>query len=920
MPEIIDICGFNHCRQHIPSTSPGGIHRHYVRKHNGRYPPEGGVVSDDDDDDMDHPDAKFHNDLFWAAQAQRRREEAEDRVEDGDPARKFTVKEHPDAGWACNEKGEWLEERCPPPIAEGAEVLSESGEPYAPFDDARQWSWADRVTATRMSRSQLNTHMRWHKEQEPTEPAFTNYDQYRKKVDEIEGSEWTSWKQVKVKVELEDLPEDANILYPFLNEEHTFYFRNTDDVLKQLISNPSFVGRQSYSPTEYSLPDGPFVTEPHTGERAQEFQVMRPQRLFARCMLATRGKSAITVWGKPLLSLRLKLKVASDAIQLDCSILLEALRPILTTDQLRLCADGHYRWIRAYLGCNPVDYPEGGWLLNVIQNWVVCCEQAPNKLGDGPGRPRTSQQSAAYRAKGAEYAWTKGLHMEVPYFDKFGIDGHQLIISDLLHQLVKGAFKDITIDKLVKEYIKSACGQKEGVTYDLVMNEIARRLEVLPPSSGLRRFKDGIEFSQWTGKDSRALMTIISAALWNVSWGEEGTEDHRTIVDEVTQAVSAIVVVFMYASSLESTATDREMQAAAIELYHVLIRDAFADERKKNGFNWMRLHSLFHYVDWTVQHGTAPHSDSARYETAHIAAVKEPYRASNRCHAIVQILRSNTRKDSMAWFKTKLEMADIVPAAKPMPSPLYQLPRTVLPARGDREKRLVITDLAESRGVPELVPALNVYLADLFDTPGFVYTGQAEGHSVASASFPVYEKPAYASNDTCRLMKQRIYATANYSYRGEAGNAKGPRHDVVLVKGKRHDELHGRGFASFDVCRARLFFVVRHHGHRLNLCLGEVYDKDPSHIASRSTMMPVIHPADVDGEPTYRVFAVADILRSIHIQPLFGFNGVPRDLCFTDTLDRWRGHYAVGLFADQHVFRLLFRPDALKFIQRVEPS
>lgn len=83
-------------------------------------------------------------------------------------------------------------------------------------------------------------------------------------------------------------------------------------------------------------------------------------------------------------------------------------------------------------------------------------------------------------------------------------------------------------------------------------------------------------------------------------------------------------------------------------------------------------------------------------------------------------------------------------------------------------------------------------------------------------------------------------------------------------------------------------------------------------------MQPVVHPIDDHDVPRTRVFLVEDILRAVHLQPLFGKMGVPEDLHFTETLDRWRGYYALGVFHDQHIFRLLFQPDAGKYIRALE--
>jgi hypothetical protein len=40
------------------------------------------------------------------------------------------------------------------------------------------------------------------------------------------------------------------------------------------------------------------------------------------------------------------------------------------------------------------------------------------------------------------------------------------------------------------------------------------RISLAPPFPGLRRFKDGRNFSQWTGNDSKALMKASDLSLY----------------------------------------------------------------------------------------------------------------------------------------------------------------------------------------------------------------------------------------------------------------------------------------------------------------------------------------------------------------------------------------------------------------------
>ncbi|KAG1839682.1 hypothetical protein F4604DRAFT_1691099 [Suillus subluteus] len=86
----------------------------------------------------------------------------------------------------------------------------------------------------------------------------------------------------------------------------------------------------------------------------------------------------------------------------------------------------------------------------------------------------------------------------IPFTNDFPqADIHQLLSFDLLHQLIKGAFKDHLMDWVVK-YLR--------ITYDC-------RIAAVVSFSGLWRFHEGHDFRQWTGDDSKALMKVFIPAI-----------------------------------------------------------------------------------------------------------------------------------------------------------------------------------------------------------------------------------------------------------------------------------------------------------------------------------------------------------------------------------------------------------------------
>jgi hypothetical protein len=107
------------------------------------------------------------------------------------------------------------------------------------------------------------------------------------------------------------------------------------------------------------------------------------------------------------------------------------------------------------------------------------------------------------------------------YFPRADI--HELLSPDILHQLIKGTFKDHLVT-WVEQYLIAKDGKARAkeilddidqrfanfiyrVQYGLFTN-IYFSIAAVPPFSNLRRFPEGRGFKQWTGDDSKALMKV----------------------------------------------------------------------------------------------------------------------------------------------------------------------------------------------------------------------------------------------------------------------------------------------------------------------------------------------------------------------------------------------------------------------------
>ncbi|KAF9526782.1 hypothetical protein CPB83DRAFT_870278 [Crepidotus variabilis] len=311
-------------------------------------------------------------------------------------------------------------------------------------------------------------------------------------------------------------------------------------------------------------------------------------------------------------------------------IIFSPLKPYMNLPKVMKCPDGHYRRVTFSLGPYIADYPEQVWLTGIVQNWCLnthdCsrCDAKPGNLDD-PGAHSQSHEKTDFFINNFDpgILWDEyGIcNNVVPFTHSFPrADIHKLLAPDILHQLIKGVFKDHLV-KWIQEYLKKTFA--------------------VPSYPGLRRFSDGRNFNQWTGDDSKALMKVYLSAVAGY------------LPSAMVRCLAAFIDACYIARRNIITALALEHFWECIEQFHEL-RAIFIETVVCVHTSLPRQHALSHYYRLIQLFGSPNGLCSSITESKHIKAVKEPWRRSSCFKALVQMLQSILRMEKMAALRRQL--------------------------------------------------------------------------------------------------------------------------------------------------------------------------------------------------------------------------------------------------------------------------
>ncbi|TCD67754.1 hypothetical protein EIP91_011996 [Steccherinum ochraceum] len=607
--------------------------------------------------------------------------------------------------------------------------------------------------------------------------------------------------------------------------------------------------------------------------------------------------------------------------------ILSTLKPAMTTPEMIQCGDGYFRKVLYGLGPYIADYPEQVLLASVVQGW--CAKDDLDNLEEPRPADRSEDHTTTlieeYSVKKLWDGW--GVVADVtPFTEEFPhAEIYRLIAPDLLHQMIKGVFKDHLVTWVV-EYIKLVHPEREA---NRILDEIDRRPRL----------------QTWTGDDSKALMKVFLAAIVGY------------VPESMIQALHAFLeFCYLARRNVHTNRTLRKMKAA-LEEYHGH-REIFEQygKREELGFNLPRQHSMLHYIDLIVSFGAPNGLCSSITESKHIVAVKEPWRRSSRYKALGQMLLINQRLDKLAAARVYFETRDMLRGSclleeflrleLDIPSGLQaepdddddddealsamarlqaalhppvlhpdgtfegrlRQPFTRMASRAEAQYPRTLGGLGEHVGV-ELLDLVKEFLAEHFVSEGYLNRDAEELTTVTRVQ--VHHSMAatfFAPSDPCGgkgMRRELIRATPTW-WGGTA-----PRYDCVLVATGAKESICG-----YEVARLKLLFSFSHRGVRYPCALVRWYakrDEQPDPI----TGMWILHPAysqpppsasPVDPDslpPVISVIHIQQIYRAAHLLPGFVDDSpVPSDATFQNALDLFSEFY-LNKFADIRMYETL---------------
>ncbi|KAF8885010.1 hypothetical protein BD779DRAFT_1612023 [Infundibulicybe gibba] len=841
----------------------------------------------------------------------------------------------------CNEAGDDLPEGSILPSSHGGRTTAD----WAPYNNRIEFELAEFLyKRNQMPMAQIDTLMElWAAslllqasrssdftgddyETEPPCPPFANHDELHEIIDTTELGD-IPWESLHIQYDGVRPPDNAP---PWMDDTHEAWFCDPAAIVEHMLKNPDFEGEFDYKPYQQQNSAGLreyedfmsgnwawqqadiIAADPNThgsmfvpiilGSDKTTVSVATGQTEYYPLYLSIGNiknnvrrahRNGVVLLGFLSIPKTTKehrnttafRKFRRQLFHTTISAVLESLKSTMETPKVVQCPDGHFR--RAIFGIGPyiADYPEQVLLGSIVQDWCARCTAQPTDL-DGPAGPRTKEhRHLAIDCLSLDELWRDyGIVGDIiPFTDSFPrADINQLLAPDLLHQVIKGGFKDHLVT-WVCEYLKLEHGATEA---DRILDDIDYRISLTPSFPGLRRFPQGRGFKQWTGDDSKALMKVYIPAI----------EGH--VPQDMVRALTAYLDFCYLVRRAKLNTSDLNMVDEALSRFHhyrKIFQTTGVRKPGPEGVSLPRQHASKHYRELIELFGSPNGLCSSITEAKHIKAVKEPWRRSNHHNALGQMLLTNQRLDKLAASRADFEKRGMLNGTC-----LY-----------DTWKQLRDRTNASNSPNVDFNHSLNVNLDTVTTTQALGTPGEfihSHRHPNTPSSDQTIFPPLYGRTKVYHSAVAVFHAPSDPSgYRGmrreyirstPSWRTDGPRHDCILVS------TGGNTIKGMSIARVMLLFSYADRDATYPcalvhwfLPLGDAPDLD--------TGMWIVEPEFVDETPLLQVIHLDTIHRLVHLLPICGSHFVPPGLHFSQTLDMFKSYY-VSKHADHNAFDILF--------------
>ncbi|KAJ3776200.1 hypothetical protein FB446DRAFT_763000 [Lentinula raphanica] len=268
-------------------------------------------------------------------------------------------------------------------------------------------------------------------------------------------------------------------------------------------------------------------------------------------------------------------------------------------------------------------------------------------------------------------------------------DIHKCIAPDILHQLYQGVLKYLVF------WVQQIMGEEE----------LDKRIQKLPPTSGVRYFTKGISnLSQLSGTESKHIARILLACL-------VGKIDPKGII--ACRALLHFIQLAQYPSHDQDTLHYMEQE---LDTWHKN-RDYFITKKARVHFNIPKFHSLLHYVDSIRWIGATDNSNTEAFERLHIDFAKDGWRASNKRDHFPQMVTYISRQEKISSYDFYQSWVQKFEEDQILDAPVRQTLDITTEDDDDTQDSSIIISLAKN---PTESRKKVTSIALLHDAPGFI--------------------------------------------------------------------------------------------------------------------------------------------------------------------------------------------------------